>query len=164
MHREDNMRKCRWCVIAAVAVLFQLYFPAHSAGQAEQGPHAPRGIIIGDKWNPETRELAVIFEEQDVLDLGEEGIRTVQLWSEIRDAAGKDVTWVVEYAGGLRQEVWTQKIRYDRFRTYLKKTFRRKLWDARAKKLVDVSGPCTVYLIEKDNPDKPVAVKRFLLK
>lgn len=158
------MRKMMLSMI--LPLLFLLPFISDSSAQVQDDktPFAPRGIIIGNNWNPEKRELDIVFENQDMIDLGAEGILKVQMFSEILNASGKDLTWVVEYACGLRQEVWTQKVRYDRFRTYLEKTFRRQLWDQESKKMVDVSGPCKVMLIDKQNESVPIAVKTFVIK
>ena len=123
-----------------------------------------RGIILGNDWNHETRELATVFSDQSVLDLGESGIRSVQIWTDIRNGAGKQITWVVEYGNGMRQEVWTQHIRYDRFRTYLKKTFRRNILDTATKQLVNVAGPCTIKLIDKQDNNRVIAARSILLK
>ncbi len=82
-----------------------------AAAQDTARVKALSGILLGNDWNYETRELDVVFSDQSVLDLGENGVRTVQLWTVIRDGAGKRITWVVTYANGMRQEVWTQQIR-----------------------------------------------------
>jgi len=124
----------------------------------------PHGILIGEGWSYETKELKTVFPDQSALDLGESGIRTVQIWTEIRNSAGKNITWVVEYTNGIRQEVWTQQIRYDRFRTYIEKTFRRNLWDPSTNKLVDVTGACKIMLVDKQDKNKVIAIKAIILK
>ncbi len=149
--------------LSAVIVLLTIIVAAVAAW-GQDPSIAPEGILLGNSWHPETRELTVVFPDQTILELGEEGVRTVQLWTDIRNSAGKEYVWIVVYSNGLSQEILTQKIRYDRFRTYLEKTFRRKLWDPGTKKLVDVSGLCKVMLLEKSDPQKIIAVKNFTLR
>ncbi|KPK94447.1 hypothetical protein AMJ80_05460 [bacterium SM23_31] len=124
----------------------------------------PRGIVLGDGWNSETKELETVFPDQKTLELGESGIRAVQIWTEIINCSGKTITWVIEYANGMRQEVWDQPIRYDRFRTYIKKTFNRKLWDVSLEQLVDVTGTCKIMLVDKQDNNKILASKAVILK
>ncbi len=133
-------------------------------GFAQENLIAPKGILLGENWNSLKRELDFVFENQSEVDLGEKGVRTIQIWTEIINSQGKEFTWIVEYANGMKQEIYSQKIRYNRFRTYLTKTFRRKLWNQDEKKLVSVSGMCRVYLIDKNDADKLIVEKQFILK
>ncbi len=134
-------------------------------GMVIQGyPNAPKGILIGNSWNSTTRELDVVFAEQTVLDLGTRGVKKVQVWTEIIDCEGKEFTWVVEYNNGFRQEIISQKIRYDRFRTYIEKTFRRKIWNSNTKELMDISGECRIMLLDKELDNNIVALKKIIIK
>ena len=142
----------------------QLYITAQAVSQEQTLPVSADTVIIGDQWNPETHKLDVIFEDQTRLDLGVEGIRKVQLWTEISNGADKEVLWIVEYANDIRQEVWVQNVRYNRYRTYLEKTFRRKLWDAESEKMVDVSGPCRILIVDNNQKDKVIAEKKIILE
>lgn len=137
-----------------------LGIPASVAGQE---PFVPQGILMGEGWNPQSRELDTVYADQDTLDLGTGGVRSVQFWADVRNAAGRTLTWVVEYDNGVRNEVFDQKIRYDRFRTYMEKTFRRTLWAPEQREQVDVTGSCTVKLVDRQN-NEPVAVKIFTIR
>ena len=151
-------------LVSAVSICAMFSFFASANSQQSITIETPRGIIFGNGWNHETRELNIVFEDQSTLDLGVEGVRDVQFWVEIRNNKGNNITWVIEYASGLRQEIWTQQIRYDRFRTYMSKTFRRNIWDAESKQNMDVSGPCKVILMDMDRNNRVIAEKNFILK
>ncbi|MFC1556332.1 hypothetical protein ACFL67_04555 [candidate division KSB1 bacterium] len=144
-------------------LIFILNVALYAQPGQETGPFVPQGILMGEQWNPETRELMVTYEDQDNLDLGEEGIRTVEFWADIRNAAGLELTWMIDYACGIQKEIYTQRIRYDRFRTNLSKTFRRKIWDAERRQLVDVAGECKIILVNKNNSEQ-IAVKIITIK
>lgn len=151
--------------IAAVMSICAIFlFAAEVISQQSITLDTPRGIIFGNEWNHETRELNIVFDEQDTLVISEEGTREIQIWVEIRNNKGNNIAWFIEYPGGLRQEVWTQQIRYDRFRTYLSKTFRRFIWDAESKQNRDVTGPCKVILIDIDQNRRVISEKNFILK
>jgi len=141
-----------------------LYSAGQAISQEQTLPVSADTIIIGDRWNPETRKLDVIFEDQTRLNLGIEGIRKIQLWTEILNGANKEVLWIIEYANGIRQEIWVQNVRYNRYRTYLEKTFRRKLWDTESEKTVDVSGQCRIFIVDNNQKDKVIAEKIIILE
>ncbi|MFC1556427.1 hypothetical protein ACFL6I_07715 [candidate division KSB1 bacterium] len=157
------MRKTMNVTFFALLPLFCIYTSPVFSQETHQSI-VPRGILVGERWSPEKRELEYVYPDQTILDLGPEGVRTVLFWTEILHSAGKKFTWVVVYSNGMRQEVLKQQIRYDRFRTYLEKTFRRNLWNAQLKKLVDVSGPCRIMLIDPAHGSEPVAVRTIILK
>jgi len=148
------------CIIALIVFLLS----GSVTGEGQSAPIAPRGILIGEKWHSVTRELMEVYPDQNTLNLGEKGIRTVQFWAEVKNCAGREFTWVIRYANGMQDEILTQRIRYDRFRMYIEKTFRRNIWNAQSRKLVDVTGPCRILLVDKAHPDRPVAEKAIVLK
>lgn len=148
----------RTLMILAIVILLPVFLFAF------QGVQLPQGILMGEDWHPVMRELKTVYPDQKTLDLGESGIRKVQFWAEIRNAAGRQYTWVVRYGNGIEQTIMNQKIRYDRFRMYIEKTFRRKIWDADARSLRDVTGPCKILLVDPDNPGSPVAVKELTIR
>ena len=152
------------CTLYLFNLILLLFFVSGVFGQEEKFIETPRGILLGEEWNPETRELDTLYEDQFVLDIGDNGSRTVHLWTEILNGSGRSLTWIIEYANGMRQEIWTQRIRYGRFRTYLEKTFYRNLWDAKSKQLVRITGPCTVLLLDKQDNNKVIVSKSFELK
>ena len=147
-----------------INLVLLFFFVSGALGQEKGIIQAPRGILLGDGWNPETRELDKLYEDQLVLAIGTKGSRTVHLWTEILNGGGRSLTWIVEYANGMRQEIWTQQIRYGRFRTYLEKTFYRNLWDAKNKQLVRGTGQIKVLLLDKQDNNKVIASKSFELK
>lgn len=150
--------------LGVVSICAIFLFVTDVISQQSNTIDTPRGIIFGNDWNHETRELNIVFDEQDTLIIGEGGEREIQIWVEIKNNKGNNIAWVIEYSGGLRQEVLTQQIRYDRFRTYLSKTFRRFIWDTESKQNKDVTGPCKVILIDTDNNDRVISEKNFILK
>lgn len=147
-----------------LVLLFAVAVPLNLAARQQTELDIPHGILMGEEWHPVLRELKNVYPDQSLLDLGDKGVRKVQFWVEVRNAAGREFTWVVKYSNGMKQKIVDQKIRYDRFRTYIEKTFRRNIWDARARELTNVSGPCKVMLIDSANPGTPIAVKDLVIQ
>ncbi len=144
------------------AVLLLLF--SNLLGQQNAENITSSEILLGDYWDPETRELSTVFDNQSLLDLVGKGSKRVQLLVEIRNGTGRLLTWVFEYPNGIRQEVFAQRIRYGRFRTYLEKTFHKKLWDPSRKQLISNTGLCKILLIDKEDNNNIVATKQIELK
>ncbi|MFC1564630.1 hypothetical protein ACFL6G_06810 [candidate division KSB1 bacterium] len=155
---RSKFKKC--CLFSVLFISVWLIITGMSF---QDFPNAPKGIVIGSEWDSARRELTTVFPNQDFLDLGENGVRTVQLWTEIINCSNRELTWIVEYETGLKQEILTQRIRYDRFRTYLEKTFRRNVWNKASNKSVDVSGECRIMIIDKSESNAVIVEKKIIL-
>lgn len=129
----------------------------------DQTEFTPKGILIGEGWQSNVRELAKVYENQSELVLGDTGKRKVHIWTEIVNSKGKEYIWTIEYSNGMSVKIIDQKIRYDRFRTYLEKTFRKKIWNKQTNQLESVLGLCKIKIIDKVT-QKLVAEKIIILK
>ncbi|MCP4727993.1 MAG: hypothetical protein GY863_23340 [bacterium] len=158
-----RLRKSSTNTALFTGLLVSLFF-LMAGMNIQDNPYAPKGIILGNSWNSITRELDEVFTEQRVIDLGERGVKKVQVWTEIVNCEGREFTWVIEYKNGLRQEILTQKIRYNRFRTYIEKTFRRNLWDSSTKELINVCGECRIILLDKSENNNIIIEKELIIK
>ena len=160
------MKKKNTLVIFILSFLsaLQLFNPNISFSQEQAAAMSADTMIIGDQWNPDTHELEVVFEDQTRLDLGAEGVLKVQFRTKILNGEGEEILWVVEYANGLRQEIRTQNVRFNSYRTYFEKTFRRNLWDAEAEKMVDVSGPCRILVVDNNQKDNIIIEMTIILE
>ena len=147
-------------LIAAVALLAILSINNTFAQEAT----ALKGILIGNGWNTVTKELDTVYTDQSTIELGIENSKKVQLWTVIENGQGLEITWVIEYSNGMREEPLVQTIRYNRFRTYLEKTFRRKLLDQNTKQYVDITGACKIMLVDKQNQNRVLAEKALIIK
>jgi hypothetical protein len=160
--RKGGIPMCLRHILKVIVMLGAVLIFASSVW-AQQEVTAPKGILIGANYNTQTKELDSVFTNQSEIEFGAANEVKVCLWTDIRDGAGLELTWVVEYANGLREEVLTQSIKSSRYRTYIQKTFRKKILDQASKKYVDTIGPCKIQLVDKNN-NKVIVEKVVTLK